>query len=118
MSCFQLDSCTRPGDHIRMAAKLSADEASAYLGVSRTTFYKRVRKGLPVVQIGARTVFDAVDLDAWAEQHKAVPRAPAVVRPPVRSFKPEPAPGTCYIDEAGKLRLWPEASTLGRERGR
>lgn len=93
-----------------MAAKLSAEAASQYLGITKSTFYRLVRWTIPAIRIGSRTLFDAADLDAWAESHKEPARWPSAVliyaREPVRSVTAHnPAPGECYVDENGRLRL-------------
>ena len=93
-----------------MAAKLSAEAASEYLGVSRGTFYRRVRPTIPAIRIGSRTLFDPADLDAWAESHKESARRPSAALTyapePVRSVGVHKAThGVCYVDENGRLQL-------------
>lgn len=54
---------------------LTVDEASCYLGLTKTTLYTwTCRKKIPHVKIGRALRFDKTDLDAWIEPKKiAVP---------------------------------------------
>jgi excisionase family DNA binding protein len=69
---------------------LSALEAARYMGVSRRTFFMYVRKDVPSIQIGARVLFDAADLDTWAEAHKRAPepKEPTRIEAPVHTGSP------------------------------
>ncbi len=49
---------------------VSAREAAALLGVSRSTFKDYVRGELPAVRIGRRVVFDRRDVEQWARERK------------------------------------------------
>ncbi len=46
-------------------------EAASILGVSKTTFYRRIIGSLPNYQIGGRTAFRVADLREFVEQQRS-----------------------------------------------
>ena len=56
---------------------LTVDEASYYLGLTKTTLYTwTCQKKIPHVKIGRALRFDKAEMDAWVESKKiAVPSA-------------------------------------------
>lgn len=60
---------------------LTVDEASYYLGLTKTTLYTwTCQKKIPHVKIGRALRFDKAELDAWVESKK-IP-VPVTQRPP------------------------------------
>lgn len=54
-------------------SSLDAVGAASYLGVSRATFFNRVRPYVPFVAIGRRRFFIAADLDAFMASQRQAP---------------------------------------------
>jgi excisionase family DNA binding protein len=54
---------------------LTADEVAALLRVPRSTIYEPTRtRRLPHIEVGRRTLFVRVDLDAWLVANRITPR--------------------------------------------
>ncbi len=52
-------------------ALLRADEAAAYLNISRATFYRYVIKDVPAIRVGSAPRWRRADLDAWLNAQAA-----------------------------------------------
>lgn len=53
------------------ARLLSVADTMAYLSCSRTTIYRHIDAGLPVIKLGGRVFFDLADLNAYIDANRS-----------------------------------------------
>ena len=57
-----------------MKALLNIDEAADFVGLAKSTLYKRVcRNRIPYLKIGSRILFESSALLRWARSHAVAP---------------------------------------------